>query len=123
MAKENISNDIITLFKRSNTIFDEDEDIKEEEEQNVPKIIYDEGFKTDDIIVNSIITQFLNSKKHIDAVKKIDTGTYSKEYFLENLPHYNPKLHEVLEKCSKKKTHDDNAGLKINKGNFTLDFS
>ena len=120
MSAEEKTNDILTLFKRSsiNPIG------KEKKQQNTPKIIYDDtGFVTDDAILKSIMSQFVSNKKHIQAVKKIDEGNYTKEYFEENLSHYSTKLHKVLEKCSSKKTHDDNLVLQKQEGVFTLDFS
>ena len=119
MAAEEKPNDILTLFKRSNNTLIK----KEQEPQNTPKIIYDTGFVTDDAVLKSIMNQFVKNKKHIEAVKKIDEGNYTKEYFEENLSHYSPKLHKVLEKCSTKKTHDDNLVLQKQDGVFTLDFS
>ena len=119
MTDEKNSNDILTLFKRRNKV----NSPSIEETANTPKIIYDEGFTTNDKVLKSIMKQFINNKKHIDAVKKIDEGNYSKEYFAEQLPHYSPKLHKVLEKCSAKKTHDDKLVLDHQEGIFVLDFS
>jgi hypothetical protein len=129
MTDEKNSNDILTLFKRRGGHLPTSE--KNEGGQgeshspatNTPKIIYDEGFTTNDKVLKSIMKQFINNKKHIDAVKKIDEGNYSKEYFAEQLPHYSPKLHKVLEKCSAKKTHDDKLVLDHQEGIFVLDFS
>jgi len=115
MTDENNSNDIITLFKRSQT----ENEIVAEPPKNTAKYIDTQ----EDKVFKSIMKQFVSNKKHIEAVKKIDTGDYTKEYFEENLPHYSPKLHEVLEKCSKKKTHDDKQVLAHKEGNYTLDFS
>ena len=109
MTEHKNPNDIITLFERLDT-----DNNKEDKE--------DEVFKEDKVF-KAIMKQFVSNKKHIEAVKKIDTGDYTKEYFEENLPHYSPKLHEVLEKCSKKKTHDDKQVLKYKEGNYILDFS
>jgi len=109
MTEHKNPNDIITLFERLDT-----DNNKEDKE--------DEVFKEDKVF-KAIMKQFVSNKKHIEAVKKIDTGDYTKEYFEENLPHYSPKLHEVLEKCSKKKTHDDKQVLSYKEGNYILDFS
>ena len=119
MTEHKNPNDIITLFERLDT----DDNNKEdkpiiEQPKNIAKYIDKE-----DKVFKAIMKQFVSNKKHIEAVKKIDTGDYTKEYFEENLPHYSPKLHEVLEKCSKKKTHDDKQVLAHKEGNFILDFS
>lgn len=111
MTEEKNSNDILTLFKRCKINNYIEEDIKE---KNIPS--------HDDKVFKSIMNQFLKSKNHIDVVKKIDTGDYTKEYFEENLPQYSPKLHAVLEKCSNKKTHDDKLVLKQTTGNYVLRF-
>ena len=118
MTEDKNSNDIITLFKRSQT----ENEIVTEQPKNTAKYI-DKDEAQEDKIFRAIMKQFVSNKKHIEAVKKIDTGDYTKEYFEENLPHYSPKLHEVLEKCSKKKTHDDKQVLAHKEGNYTLDFS
>lgn len=120
MNKEENSNDILSIFKRCSV---GGGDIVEEKQKNTENIIYDGGFNTDDKVFKSILTQFLKNKKHIQAVKKIDSGDYTKEYFEENLPHYSSKLHEVLTKCSNKKQHDDNLTLHREEGVFVLDFS
>lgn len=91
-------------------------------EKNKPNIIYDEGFKSDDKLLKGIMSQFIKNKKHIEAVKKIDSGDYTEEYFKENLPHYSPKLHKVLEKCSSKKYHDDKSSLDHKEGDYIINF-
>lgn len=118
MTEDKNPNDIITLFKRSKA----EDEIIEEQPKNTAKYI-DTDEAQQDKVFRAIMKQFIGNKKHIDAVKKIDTGDYTKEYFEDNLPHYSPKLHNVLEKCSKKKTHDDKQVLAHKEGNFILDFS
>ena len=118
MSNDKNSNDIITLFQRSKA---EDEIIQEQPKNTAKYIDTDEA--QEDKIFKAIMKQFIGNKKHIEAVKKIDTGNYTKEYFEENLPHYSSKLHDVLEKCSKKKTHDDKQVLAHKEGNFILHFS
>ena len=109
---------ILILFERLDTDNNKEDKPIIEQPKNIAKYIDKE-----DKVFKAIMKQFVSNKKHIEAVKKIDTGDYTKEYFEENLPHYSPKLHEVLEKCSKKKTHDDKQVLAHKEGNFILDFS
>lgn len=119
MDEEKKPYDLLSLFQRCGI---ENEEVKEKKEFNKPNIVYDEGFKTDDKVLNCIMKQFLNTKKHIQAVKKIDEGDYTKEYFEENLKHYNPKLHKVLEKCSYEKSHDDKLTLNKKEGDVVVSF-
>ena len=107
MTEEKNSKEILTIFQRC---------------KNTPVIVYDEGFKTNDKVFDGILKQFLNNKKHIEAVKKIDEGDYTKEYFEENLPHYSSKLYNVLEKCSLKKSHDDKLALRHKEGSYNISF-
>jgi len=118
MNEQKNSNEILSLFERCKI---ENEEVVEEP-KNIPKIVYDEGFKTNDKVLDGIMKQFISNKKHIEAVKKIDEGDYTKEYFEENLPHYSPKLHNVLEKCSSKKSHDDKLVLNRKEGEFVVSF-
>jgi len=118
MGEDKNANDIITLFQRSKieNTFEPPKPI------NISKTIdLDEAQQHK--IFKAIMKQFVSNKKHIEAVKKIDTGDFTKEYFEENLPHYSSKLHDVLEKCSKKKIHDDKQVLNHKEGIFVLDFS
>ena len=107
MAAEEKPNDILTLFKRSNNTLIK----KEQEPQNTPKIIYDTGFVTDDAVLKSIMNQFVKNKKHIEAVKKIDEGNYTKEYFEENkeddLFKFKVSLHQEQEPLFENKIYLD----------------